>query len=208
MAYASDPRFLVLHAVRLKGFADDDVVATRVGFDPGAHLEALRDSGLAIKRDGRLTGWALTPDGRAHHAKLIADELSASGQRDVVEAGYNRFLAINQKILAVCTLWQIRTIDGAEVPNDHSDAIHDADAIARLAKIDAAVQPVCTDLAAALARYRGYGDRLAAARAKVEAGDTDWFTKPLIDSYHTVWFELHEDLLATLGIDRSKELTS
>jgi hypothetical protein len=27
----------------------------------------------------------------------------------------------------------------------------------------------------------------------------------MIDSYHTVWFELHEDLLSTLGIERSKE---
>jgi hypothetical protein len=23
-----------------------------------------------------------------------------------------------------------------------------------------------------------------------------------MDSYHTVWFELHEDLLATLGLER------
>jgi hypothetical protein len=27
----------------------------------------------------------------------------------------------------------------------------------------------------------------------------------MIDSYHTVWFQLHEDLLNTLGIERSKE---
>ena len=29
----------------------------------------------------------------------------------------------------------------------------------------------------------------------MRAGDSDWFTKPMIASYHTVWFELHEDLL-------------
>jgi hypothetical protein len=27
----------------------------------------------------------------------------------------------------------------------------------------------------------------------------------VIDSYHTVWFELHEDLLSTLGIERASE---
>jgi hypothetical protein len=27
----------------------------------------------------------------------------------------------------------------------------------------------------------------------------------MIDSYHTVWFQLHEDLLNTLGIDRATE---
>jgi hypothetical protein len=30
----------------------------------------------------------------------------------------------------------------------------------------------------------------------------------MIESYHTVWFELHENLLATLGIQRSKEHAS
>ena len=40
---------------------------------------------------------------------------------------------------------------------------------------------------------------------RVQGGDTDWFTKPMIASYHTVWFELHEDLLCTLGIERGSE---
>jgi hypothetical protein len=37
----------------------------------------------------------------------------------------------------------------------------------------------------------------------VQAGDAAYFAAPMIASYHTVWFELHEDLLATLGIARS-----
>jgi hypothetical protein len=64
---------------------------------------------------------------------------------------------------------------------------------------------VCGTLGSQLARFSGYGPRLATAVDKVEKGDTDWFTKPLIDSYHTVWFELHEDLLATLAIERARE---
>ena len=67
------------------------------------------------------------------------------------------------------------------------------------------MQPICAELAATLERFGSYGPRLAEARARVEGGDVDWFTKPMIDSYHTVWFELHEDLLATLGIERSTE---
>jgi len=39
----------------------------------------------------------------------------------------------------------------------------------------------------------------------VQGGDGEWFTKPTVDSYHTVWFELHENLLATLGIERGAE---
>jgi hypothetical protein len=39
----------------------------------------------------------------------------------------------------------------------------------------------------------------------VLAGAREWFTRPVIDSYHTVWFELHEDLLSTLGLARASE---
>ncbi len=60
-------------------------------------------------------------------------------------------------------------------------------------------------LAEALERFGGYGERLAHAVDQVQAGEKDWFTKPTIDSYHTVWFELHENLLATLGVERGKE---
>jgi hypothetical protein len=39
----------------------------------------------------------------------------------------------------------------------------------------------------------------------VLAGDHDWFTKPMHPSYHSSWFELHEDLLVTLGRERNQE---
>jgi hypothetical protein len=39
----------------------------------------------------------------------------------------------------------------------------------------------------------------------VHGGDHDWFTMPVIDSYHTIWFELHENLLATLNLERADE---
>ena len=95
--------------------------------------------------------------------------------------------------------------DGAQVLNDHADPDYDAGVVKRLRAIDDAVQPVCADLADALDRFAHYGPRLAHAIDRLEDGDLDYATKPMIDSYHTVWFELHEDLLATLGIERSKE---
>ena len=50
-----------------------------------------------------------------------------------------------------------------------------------------------------------YNGMVPGPMIRVTEGDRDWFTKPTIDSYHTVWFELHEDLLATLGLERSSE---
>jgi len=201
---ASDPGFLVLHALRLKGFADTGVVATVAGVpedDAARHLEKSAAAGHATRRDGRISGWALTAAGRTHHQELIGAELEASGSRAAVEDGYRRFLDVNNELLTVCTDWQLR--DNAL--NDHRDAAYDAAVIARLRAVDVKVQPVCTDLGGALERFGQYGARFTRALGRVEAGDGDWFAKPMIDSYHTVWFELHEDLLATLGIERSKE---
>jgi hypothetical protein len=64
---------------------------------------------------------------------------------------------------------------------------------------------VCGDLADALDRFAHYGPRLGHAIDRVEAGEVEYATKPMIDSYHTVWFELHEDLLSTLGKERASE---
>jgi hypothetical protein len=208
MTSSSDPRTLVLHGLRLKGFAGADAVAESVGLgeaDAKPVLDALVDEELATYREGRIAGFALTPAGRLAHARLLAEELDATGQRTVVQGAYERFLAINKDLLAICTAWQLRDVDGESVINDHADADHDAAVIAQLGGLHEQVSPICADLAAALDRFAGYGPRLGNALARVRAGDADWFTKPMIASYHTVWFELHEDLLATLGIERASE---
>src|SRR5690606_27907548 len=109
----------------------------------------------------------------------------------------------NAELRAICTDWQVR----GDALNDHTDHDHDERVIRRLVGLHRRARAVCRDLDAHLSRFGRYEGRLATARDKVLDGDGGWFTQPLIDSYHTVWFELHEDLLATLGIDRSAETT-
>lgn len=209
VAHPSEPTFLVLHGLRLKGFADAGAIAATSGLTPeevDKVLPTLQADELVLHRDGRITGWALTPAGRGRHAELLAAELEASSSRDKVDAAYRRFLEINNELLSVCTAWQLRSDGGGEpVPNDHADAAYDGQVIERLAEVDHAVAPVCDDLANVLERFDRYSDRLRSAVERVKAGETEWFTKPMIDSYHTVWFELHEDLLVTLGIERHRE---
>ena len=210
MAYPSEPSLLVLLGLRLRSFAPADVVAETAGLpdtEVAGLLEAFGQQGLARFRDGRMTGWMLTPEGRAEGERVLAVELSVSATRPAVLAAYQRFLAVNQRMLDICTEWQLRDADGDGPPvvNDHADPLYDAVVIDSLATIDSVIQPVLADLAAQLDRLAGYGPRLSSALAKVQGGDGDWFTKPTIDSYHTVWFELHENLLASLGIERSLE---
>ncbi len=208
MSAPSDPRTLVMHGLRLKGFAEASGVAEVVGQQEAEAkpvLDELVAEGLASYRDGRISGFALTPAGRAEHARLLSVELDDTGTRDAVDAAYRRFLAHNADLLGICTSWQLRDVDGESTPNDHSDAAYDAGVVAQLAELHHAAAPIFDDLAATLDRYRLYGPRLAGALDRVQAGETDWFTKPMLASYHTVWFELHEDLLATLGIERGSE---
>jgi len=207
MAHRSDPTFHTLHAVRLRGRASTEAVTASLG-DPALAVEALlkaaADAGHVRYREGRAAGWSLTPEGRDAHAALVAADREACGAIDVIRDAYDRFLAVNQDLIGVCTRWQVKPDGGL---NDHTDDDYDAEVIAELAAIDAHIQPVCGQLAEAMDRFGGYGDRLGGALAKVRLGETQFFTSPACDSYHTIWFELHEDLLQTLGIERAKEGT-
>jgi hypothetical protein len=205
---SDDERFVVAHGLRVKGFASATVVASIVGCSTEvavAHLTELRDAGHAQFRDGKITGWSLTAAGRIHHAMLCASALAASDAAPAIGDAYRRFLVLNTPLLAACTSWQL--IDGTEQLNVHDDSRYDADVIRRLDAVHADVLPILRDLTSASARFGGYAPRLAHARERIQTGERDWFTGAMIESYHTVWFELHEDLLTTLGIERSKEST-
>ncbi len=119
----------------------------------------------------------------------------------MVESGYRSFLTLNRPLLEAMTDWQVR--DG--VVNGHADPEYDRRIVDRLGRINEKITAVLSDLAACLERYDGYRGRLDAAIERAATGDRTYVDGALIDSYHTVWFEPHEDLLATLGLDRSQE---
>lgn len=204
----SSPELLVLHGLKLKGFAEAHAVAAVSGLaeaDVATRLAAAAESGLVLRRETRaISGWMLTPTGKAEHRTRLAAEVEESGARGAVKTAYEAFLPLNATLLRVCTDWQVVDIEANEL-NHHDDPDYDAAVIARLGAVDDGVTPICADLASALARYGPYAGRFATALDRVRSGLNEWFTKPIIDSYHTVWMELHEDLLATLAIDRASE---
>ncbi len=207
MPYSSTAELLALHGLRLKGFAQSHEIAQLVGLDEPSvtrELAKAAETDLTMFREGRRTGWTLKPAGRIENERLLAAELDAAGVRSQVMLAYRGFLAMNSTMLAVCTRWQVKHPE-TQLLNDHSDANYDQAVIVELTEIDVKVQPICADLAAGLQRFGMYGPRFTSAIQKLQSGDLDWFTKPIIESYHTVWFELHEDLLASLGIDRKTE---
>src|SRR5690606_35399983 len=202
------PTLAVLHGLRLGSVVRVDDLARRTGLPSGevsAQLAAALERGWVRHHEGRLPGWSLTRSGREEGERLLAEELDAAGAREAVAAVHAEFVPLNARVLEVCTAWQVVVRDGVEVPNDHRDEAYDAAVLERLAALHASARPLLRRLSAARERFRGCDPRLEAAHKRTLAGDVEWFTRPTIDSYHTVWFELHEDLLATLGLRREGE---
>ncbi|MCW4459170.1 transcriptional regulator [Microbacterium sp. MPKO10] len=200
----------VLHGIRILGFADADAVARRVGMPAEAVAEALEDAEAHgwTSRAGfaDLSGWTLTERGRIENERLLAEELERVGGGEHLREVYREFLPLNERLLRACTDWQLRPNgddDERLIPNDHADADWDARVLRELSEIEHALAPISEEVENILNRFGGYDVRFTAALRRARGGELEWVAGSEVDSCHRVWFELHEDLIATLGIDRS-----
>lgn len=205
--YVSDPADLVLHGPRVLGFATSDRIASRFGLD----REHTRELLLDFEANGWVThssfagsaGWSLTEFGRVENERRLASELDLAGARDAVSAAHAEFVPMNRRFGKACTDWQLRPsrLDPMAL-NDHTDWAWDQRVLQTLTGLGRALAAMGEGLARQLRRFDGYAARYAAALAKVDGGDRRWVDSPELDSCHTVWIQLHEDLLATLGLPR------
>lgn len=208
MTAASQDELLVLHAVRLRGFTDAGAVAARTRLDAAAVEELLLDQqalGLVTWSEfGGQRGWSLTERGRVRGEQLLSAELDAvRGGRAAVAATYARFLPLNARLQTAVTGWQLRPQAGDPLAeNDHTDAAWDSRVVSELGELARELVGLVHELAGVLDRFAGYDRRFSAALDRVLAGDGSGVARTGADSCHTVWFELHEDLLATLGLPR------
>lgn len=196
---------LVLHTLRCIGAASTDRIADASGLDSGvveSNLIDLGSSGLVTFGAGTFGGWMLTDDGRGEVALRIAIEVSETDRRDDLADAFSEFLELNPVALGVCSAWQLRTDRSPAVLNDHRDPLYDESVLDRLRSLDSAVDPVIARLTDIVPRFGHYRTRLLGARVRAEAGETSEVADSMT-SYHSVWFQLHEDLLATLGLKRS-----
>lgn len=206
----SDPITLTLHAVRLLGFAETHRVASRFSLDRGDVEENLLD----FEAQGWVThtefagceGWSLTDRGREENERRLAAELDEFAARSSVVEVHRRFLPLNARFQEAATRWQVRPLPGDSMAaNDHTDFRWDDRVIESLRSVGGRLSSLEPELATALPRFGGYAERYNAAVARVAAGENRWVDGVGIDSAHVVWMQLHEDLLASLGLDRGEE---
>jgi pyruvate,orthophosphate dikinase len=188
-----------------KGFATTASLAEALLSTPEAIqplLDQLVVDGMAASVAG---AYRLTEAGSERAASFVAADRDAWGVGAAIVA-LDAFLALDHRMKATVTAWQLRPGDGEPQVNDHSDAAYDADVLERLAALHADAEAWLAPLEPATPRLAGYHERLARAVARAVGGDGKYVASPRVDSYHSIWFELHEDLILLAGRTRADEV--
>jgi hypothetical protein len=195
---------LVMHGLAVKKHGTPEAVAGIVGIEPEAVREVLAklvEAKRVVEAQGK---YLLTPPARmaldSDYSRLYGD-LRASSE---FKAGYEAFERLNVMLKQLITDWQTMPVAGERVPNAHADKDYDAGIIDRLGELHERAESVLARLAGAMPRFHIYRDKLLAALEKAEDGKIEWVSDAKIESYHTLWFELHEDLLRLMGREREE----
>jgi hypothetical protein len=190
----------VLQAVRLKGRVTQDELAATVCEDQDVVIEAIeraQRSGLVVEGK-RLR---LSDDGKRRLTELLRQERATASHAGIANA-YDDFRRVNADFKALVSDWQLREGE----PNAHDDEEYDSAVLSRLEDTHERVIPIIAAVSEHMPRLAFYTDKLQAALRNVRAGDVAWLTRPAVDSYHTVWFELHEELILAAGLTRQDEV--
>jgi pyruvate, orthophosphate dikinase len=191
----------VLRTIAIKGFALPEGIADAVrarADDVCPVVEALVSEGVVESSAG---AYKLTESGRSRADELLARERDAWGI-DNATAALDAFLDIDHRVKDVVTDWQMRD---AQTVNDHADADYDAAVLDLLVAVHADAMAWLGPLEAKVPRLADYGFRLGRAIEGAQGGDGRFVASPRVDSYHGIWFELHEDLIQLAGRTRDEE---
>jgi len=195
----------VLRCLLVKGLVNPDGLAVAVSASAEQVrpiLDGLVTVGLAEVSAG---AFRLTGSGKLHALALFSTDTVSLGGEEAGVTALDGFLSLDQRMKETVTAWQLRDVGGDQTINDHSDAAYDAAVLEGLAELHADAAAWLAALAARLERLDTYRIRLQRALTLAQHGDPRFIASPRVDSYHNVWFELHEDLIRLAGRRRSDE---
>ena len=147
----------------------------------------------------------LTESGLARAEELQRDVVAGWGA-EAASAALDDFLPLDQRMKSTVTAWQLREVGGEQTLNDHTDEDYDTSVLLELAALHTDTSRWLTSLGE-VSRFPAYLARFDRAMAAVKADDTRYVASR-VDSYHSVWFELHEDLIRLAGRTREDEVAA
>ena len=197
----------VVRAVLVKGFAMADGLAAAFATTTN-EMEGVLNR-LVADGVAELTGgmFQLTNDGKALGLEMMAADREAWGSESA-SAALDSLLPLDERMKDIMTGWQMREFRGAQILNDHTDPAHDAAVLEAFAALHRDAVEWLESLARGLPRLAVYQTRLHTAADRVASGDHDYLASPRVDSYHSAWFELHEDLILVAGRTREEEIAA
>jgi pyruvate,orthophosphate dikinase len=187
--------FDLLRTIELKGLCNAARAAAYLGASEDAVASAMAAAGELLKETPR--GFMLAPRARTWIAEALEAERAAIGER--LEDCYADFSPLNLGFKQLVTWWQTAGKDEGEA------------GLARLSSELRALHevflPIVGRAASAAPRLGAFAGRFEAAAAAVAAGDASMLASPMKESYHTLWFDFHEELIALSGRNRADEET-
>ena len=192
MSNASDTeRLRLLQGLRLKGRGDVARIAGAWGFpesEAAGCLAELVAQGWVEERQG---SFALSEAGELLRAQLLEAE-RARVDADAMDSLYADFCLLDpafKQVVADVQLGKLERADSAQ----HITPLHQS------------LEALLARVSELLPRLDPYAKRFGEALAALRQGDSRYLASPLVESYHGIWFEFHEELIQASGRSRVDE---
>jgi len=194
--------FLILNYLDIFRSSLQEDIENNIEMDKEKIHEVLNDllrKGFVRRVDDQ---WQIEHAGREEMKRLRREVLESSGRREEVLSYCKEFEELNTWFKDLVTRWQVKNEGGMLVPNDHSDPEYDLAIIRELGELHRKTVDVLEKLSKVLPILKTYITRLNRALNLVMRGEIEYLSGVDVQSYHNIWFELHEGLLRLSGLKR------
>ena len=162
-------------------------------------LKNLSQEGLIRRTNSE---WIIEESGEEMIKNYRERFLRESGRSEKFLKYCEEFERLNKEFKELVTRWQLKDEGGTLVPNDHSDPEYDFKIIEELSKVHEKTMNVLERISEIIPAFKIYAKRFEDALNLLMNGNLDYMVGKDRESYHDVWFELHESLLKISGMKR------
>jgi DNA-binding MarR family transcriptional regulator len=198
----TEEEFLVLDYLDIFKIADESIIKEALLFEStrlSNVIRSLLDKGFIEPFFGGQ--WKITSKGEKVISNRRKELLERSGQKDIFIKYCEEFEVLNKEFKELVSRWQMKDEGGILVPNDHKDPEYDFAIIERLGIIHEKNKNLIERISSIFPFYRRFINRFENAYKRLINGEFDYMDRAQ-DSYHNIWFELHESLLKFSGMSR------